>query len=185
MRYGISLFAALPIILAISGSALSQPNAIRIENRDVGNLSGEIIQVDEVQRTVGIMGPRGNVLNLKLGQAAVNFDKLKVGQTVGAEYVLDEVILVVPATADVPTAAEAVAVGGAAKGQMPAGFIEDAFELTTQITAIDYAGRTVTLKFPNGKSVTLNVKPDVPLQDAKVGDKVLYVNRTAIKLQVE
>ncbi|MCU0953237.1 MAG: hypothetical protein MUC37_01200 [Hyphomicrobium sp.] len=186
MKYGRALFIAIQAALVIAASpAAHSEDVIRIENRDTGRLTGEIIAVSQEQRTVDVVGPRGNVLHLKLGEAAVNFDKLRVGQAVGADYVIDELILVVPASVEVPTAAEAVAVGRAAKGQMPAAFIEDAFEITTKITAIDYQSRTVTLEFPNGKAVTIKVKPDVPLQNAKVGEKVVYVSRTGLKLQLE
>jgi hypothetical protein len=181
----ILVIALQSVLMLVASQAARSEDIIRIENRDVGRLTGEIIAVNQEQRTADVIGPRGNVLHLKLGAAAVNFDKLRVGQSVGADYVIDELILVVPASIEAPAAAEAVSVGGAAKGQMPAGFIEDVFEITTKIIAIDYAARTVTLEFPNGKAATINVKPDVPLKNAKVGEKVVYVSRTGLKLQVE
>jgi hypothetical protein len=49
----------------------------------------------------------------------------------------------------------------------------------------DYEARTVTLEFPSGKPATIKVKPDVPLQNAKMGEKVVYVSRTGLKLQVD
>ena len=180
-----SMLAAIPLVAVLLNPAHAEGAKITIETQETGQLNGKIIAVEPGQRLVKIKGPRGNVLALKLGDAALNFGKLQVGQAVSAEYILDEKIAVVTASAKTPDAQEKMVLGGAPRGQTPAGYIDHTVEFTTEVVDIDLKARTATLRLPEGDTFTVNVKSDVPLEQAKAGDKVVYASRLAMKLKVE
>jgi len=63
-----------------------------------------------------------------------------------------------------------------AKGQWkaPSGGMSDAVMVTATVQAVDVKARTVTLKGPEGKVVTIKVDPSIPnLERLKVGDEVV------------
>ncbi len=64
----------------------------------------------------------------------------------------------------------------------PGVMVVDVVEWSGTVTAVDYAKRTVTLREPGGKSVTLNAKNARNLDQVKVGDRVKaeYIEEVAI-----
>jgi hypothetical protein len=74
----------------------------------------------------------------------------------------------------------------AAKGDKPGGVVVEAVDVAATVQAIDRTKRTVTLKGPDGKSVTTRVDPSVKALDAlKVGDVVHARYTEAIAIAVE
>ena len=64
----------------------------------------------------------------------------------------------------------------ASKGpsKSPSGGMSDAVMVTATVQAVDLKARTVTLKVPEGKVVTIKVEPSIPnLEQLKVGDEVV------------
>jgi Cu/Ag efflux protein CusF len=64
----------------------------------------------------------------------------------------------------------------ASKGpsKSPSGGMSDAVMVTATVQAVDLKARTVTVKGPEGKVVTIKVDPEIPnLEQLKIGDEVV------------
>jgi len=69
-----------------------------------------------------------------------------------------------------------------ATSQKPGAMVVEVVEWSGTVTAVDYTKRTVTLREPGGKTVTLNAKNARNLDQVKVGDRVKaeYIEELAI-----
>jgi len=69
-----------------------------------------------------------------------------------------------------------------ATSEKPGVMVVEVVEWSGTVTAVDYAKRTVTLREPGGKTVTLNAKNARNLDQVKVGDRVKaeYIEELAI-----
>ena len=79
-----------------------------------------------------------------------------------------------------------LATAATAGGQLPGVMVADTVKITATVEAVDYAKRTVTLKGPEGKTVTLKVGEAARNFDqVKVGDQVVakYTEAVAISVQ--
>jgi len=152
---------------------------------DTVKITATVEAIDYAKRTVTLKGPEGNTRTLKVGEAARNFDQVKVGDQVVAQY-FESVALYVKKPGGQPSAGETNVVQMAPRGAKPEGVVVNTTELTATVEAIDYAKRTVTLKGPEGNSVTLKVdKSAKNFKNVKKGDQVVarYTEAVAISVQ--
>jgi len=112
-----------------------------------------------------------------------NFDQLRVGDKVNATLNEQLVVAVGPATR--PSDQYAAAVLRAPKGAHPGAMSAETFQTTATVTAIDTAKRTATMKFVDGDTATVPVRPDVDLTKYKVGDSVVIRITQQLMLLVE
>jgi hypothetical protein len=138
--------------------------------------------VDKDKRTVTLKGAGGRTVTLKVPPEARNFDQLRVGDKVGAEYI--EAVAIFVRKSDAPPAAgQSTKVAVAPKGEKPAGVVVDTVELTARVEAIDPATRTVTLRGPDGGTRTIKVDDRVQrLDEVKAGDEVVVRHTQALAI---
>src|SRR5262245_13693157 len=91
-----------PLILSIlvglaAGLAVAQgkkptdrPGVVMAERRST---TATVEAIDSDKRTVDLKGPKGNVVTLKVGPEAKNFNQVKVGDRVTAKYLESPAIL--------------------------------------------------------------------------------------------
>jgi hypothetical protein len=73
-----------------------------------------------------------------------------------------------------------------ADGAKPEGVVVNTTELTATVEAIDYAKRTVTLKGPEGNTVTLKVDESAKdFKNVKKGDQVVARFTEAVAISVQ
>ena len=129
--------------------------------------------INPATRTVTLKGPEGHTRTLKVDHAVKNFDRVKKGDQVTAEYYEETAIFVRPSS-EPPTAAEAGAVDVAPRGAKPGVAAVDTVVVTATVEAVDPQQRTVTLRGPQGNLVTL-----------KVGDEVVVRHTEAVAIAVQ
>lgn len=145
--------------------------------------------VDPQARTVTLRGPRGNMVTVQVGPEVKNFDQIKAGDTVRAQYLQATAIFVRKpgeAPSGAPGASGARTVAVAPPGEMPGGMVANTVERTATVQDIDYNTRKVTLAGQQGRTIELNVDPSVEgLDQVKKGDQVVVRHTEAIALDVE
>lgn len=145
--------------------------------------------VDPQARTVTLRGPRGNMVTVQVGPEVKNFDQIKAGDTVRAQYLQATAIFVRKpgeAPSGAPEASGARTVAVAPPGEMPGGMVANTVERTATVQDIDYNTRKVTLAGQQGRTIELNVDPSVEgLDQVKKGDQVVVRHTEAIALDVE
>jgi hypothetical protein len=177
------------LIVLVSTQAMAQdkapsdkPGVVRAET---ATITATVEAIDYDKRTVDLKGPRGNVVTLKVGPEAKNFKQIKTGDHVTAKYYRATAIYVRKPN-EPPFAEGGSAVQVAAPGQKPGGVVVDTAEMTAHVEDIDYKNRTVTLRGPQQKTVTLKVGKDVKrFNEVKKGDEIVVKHTEALAINVQ
>lgn len=159
-----------------------KPGVVRVET---ATITATVEGIDYDKRTVDLKGPRGNMVTLKVGPEAKNFKQIKTGDHVTAKYYRATAIYVRKPD-EPPFAQGGSAVQLAAPGQKPGGVAVDTAEMTARVEDIDYKNRTVTLRGPQQKTVTLKVDKDVKrFNEVKKGDEIVVRHTEALAISVQ
>ncbi len=140
--------------------------------------------VDLPYRHVTLTGPNGNAITFSAGEEIQNLSQVHVGDRVNATF-MHQIVITVQSDASPPSAAGAVAMGAAPKGEKPGVMVAEHSQTVGQITAIDSVHRTADLEFTDGTINGVPVRPDVDLSRYKVGDNVVIQETTALTALVE
>jgi len=146
-----------------------------------------VVGLDAATRTVSLKGGSGITYDVIAGPNVRNFDQLKVGDAVMAEYIQAlslELKKRAPGTSGIR---EATVDQGAARtklGEKPG--VAGAHQITAiaDVVAVDTKKHLVTLKGPKGNQVDLNVQDPEQLKNIKKGDQVEVVYTEAVAIAV-
>ena len=164
--------------------AASVPDRPGVVYADRTRTTATVEAVDTDKRTVTLKGAGGRTVILKVPPEARNFDQIRVGDKVAAEYI-DAVAIFVRKSDAPPAAGQTMKVTVAPKGEKPAGMVVDTIEVTARVEAIDPATRTVTLRGPDGGTKTIKVDERVQrLDEVKPGDEVVVRHTEALAIAV-
>ncbi len=173
------------MVAALSLGASTTINAQGVKVGGVVKVTAEVVAIDRVDRTVALLGPRGNVVEVEVGHGARNFDQIEVGDQVNVEY-FESVALYLGKKGQKPKATAGLVAARSAKGDKPAGVVVEVVDISAKVQAIDREKRKVSLKRPDGKLVTHKVDESVKAFDTlKVGDSIHARITEAIAISVE
>jgi hypothetical protein len=143
-----------------------------------------VTAIDQAKRTATLSGSDGKKFTVKVGAAAVNFDRVRVGDQVNATV---EQKLVAYLDKEGATSGEgsAAVVALAGKGDQPGGLVAETIQKTGKVIAIDSEKRTTTLQFADGYTETLPVRADIDLGKHKVGEQIVFRVTDMIAIWVE
>jgi hypothetical protein len=152
---------------------------------DAASITATVEAIDYDKRTVALKGPKGNVVELKVGPEAKNFNQVKVGDRVTTKY-YQATAIVVRKPNEPPFKEEGTAVQVAAPGQKPGAIAVDTMEMTARVEDINYKNRTVTLRGPQQKTKTFKVGKEVKrLNEVKKGDEIVIRHTEALAIDVK
>jgi Cu/Ag efflux protein CusF len=199
MKKQLAVTVATLIALAAGGTALAEEKAPAekapaekssakkpsVKKERTVTATAIVQAIDLEKRVVTLKNPEGKVFDVTVGPEARNLPQVKVGDEVTVKYY--EAL-----SAKVYKKGEAPQVEGvteglarAKEGEKPAGIAGRKTTVTASVEAIDMKKPTVTLKGPEGKSVTVKVKDRKNLENVKVGDEVVLTYTEAIAISVE
>jgi hypothetical protein len=172
-------------VLTMASSALAQtapgsqaasvpPDAVtrQFVVGDHDQVQARVDAIDYAKRTVTLKTDKGSV-TLEVGPQAKNFDQVKVGDKVTADFYNSAAVYV-------------RRVEYAAPGAQPSGVIVKTKEITARVDAIDQQTRMATLTGSGGNSVTFKVDDAVQnLDRIKAGDQVVVRYTEALALSVD
>ena len=159
-----------------------RPNAVVTRE---ASITATVEAIDYDKRTVDLKGPKGNVVTLKVGPEAKNFNQVKTGDRVTAKY-YESTAIQVRKPNEPPFAEKQSSVQVAPKGGTPGGVAVETSEMTAVVDAINYKTRTVTLRGPQQKTVTLKVDDSVKrLNEVKKGDEIVIRRTEALAINVK
>ncbi len=170
---------------APSGSAVVASEPGKAVAAATVEVSAQVAAIDKATRTVTLKTAKGESHDVVAGPEVKNFDQIKVGDTVTVRYLEALTLELRKSTAKAP--AEPVIREEAAKakpGEKPAAAGARQVSLTAQVTAVDPAKKTISLKGPKGKVVTLDVRNPEQFKVVKVGDLVDVTYTQALAVAV-
>jgi hypothetical protein len=172
---------ALAVLCATVLAAFAQKTV-----EHAGNVSktATITAIDQKTRTVTLKDTDGNVEDIQCGPEVKRFNELKVGDVVTFSY---HAAVVYKIAKPESTAAAATSDVGAVRGQgpKPGGAITHQQKATVEVTAIDPAAATVTVKTADGHTLTAEVEDKKNLEGVKVGDHITITFTEAFMVTVE
>lgn len=184
------LIAAALLCFATAGFAQSDPQVAVTSAPGKVSASGTVKTVSTVvgieadTRTVWLKDGKGKVVQVAVGEEARNFDQLKIGDVVTAEY--SEAITVTLKKGGKPLAAnEHQSLERTPAGAKPGGTIGREVTIIANVTAVNHQTGMVTLKGPQGNSIDLAVRDPDQLKLIKKGDQMEVVYKEAVAISVE
>jgi len=152
---------------------------------DVLEVKAVLEAIDHKKRTVTLKDNKGRATSLRADKAVKNFDQLKKGDVVLADFVEPIAIFIRKANAP-QSAAEARLVSVAPKGSHRGVLLAEAFQVAATVESIDIKARLITLKEPNrGVRVVAVDKGFKNLEGVKKGDEVVLTVTEAIAIKIE
>ena len=141
--------------------------------------------LDLNNREVTLEEAHGKTETLKVGPEVRNLEQVHVGDKVVVKYV-QGLMMQMQTPGEAPVEPEAaVAAGRAAPGEQPGAGIAATVRATVTITAIDMKNRMVVFEGPQGNLYQVKAGPEVHLEKAKVGDKLVATYTEAMAITVE
>jgi len=175
---------------AVAPKAADKSDVPAAEDRP-GAMEGELIVVtakvkaiDAKSRVVTLDFSDGSRKKIKCGPEVRNFEQIRVGDDVTAEF-LESVEIFVSTEKMTPASGAARATERAPLGSKPAITEVESVEVSAVVESIDYTTRMVKLRGPEGKAKTVKAGPDVKrLNEVKKGDTVVVRYTEAVSVRV-
>ncbi len=188
MRKLWSVALAMVLVLSFTTLALAKKKTKEkpgLVVTDAVVVKATVEAIDYPSRTITLKGPKGADLTFSVDQSVKNFDLVKKGDKVIARY-LESVAVYLDKSPGKSTVGGTNRVEIAPRGKKPAGISVKLSEVRASVEAINYRKHTVTLKGPEGKSLTLKTDKRVKnLREVKAGDEVVVRYTEALAISVE
>ena len=180
-------FATLPL----AAIAQSAPQAAVMAASAPGKAAGEVVQlqgkvksIDKKARSVVVVGPHGNEVQLNAGEEARNFDQIRVGDLVTLTYAQALALKLLKVENNgIRERVESTDAVRAKPGEKSAGAIERTVRVIANVVAVNPKAGTVTLRGPK-RTVELVVNDPAQLKEIKVGNQVEAEYVEAVALEV-
>ena len=142
-----------------------------------------VTAIDATRRTVTLKPKRGETKTFRVGEGAINFQQIRVGDEVHAVLIEETAVNLVSGGAPASVSA-ATTVALAPEGERPGVLMANTVETTGTVVAIDGHAHTVTLQFLDGRIQELNVGKNRDLTKVGLGDSVRIQVTEAIAIVV-
>ena len=188
MKKLIALVVAMMILVACAKTVPSvqqnqEPVPLAVA-ADIVTVTASVEAIDYAKRTMKIKGPDGNVYTVKSGAKIQNFDKIKKGDVIVAEFA-ESIAVFVSNSNEKPNVDTQGNVVVAPKGSKPFGEAVGTIEITALVQDVDYKTREVTIQGPEGNVAKIEVSPDVKnLDKLKKGDNIIIRYTEAVAVAV-
>ena len=167
----------------LSGSSSTSPGKAMGE----GTLKTKatIVSIDPATRNIVLKRQDGKVVNITLSDEVRNFDQLKVGDRVTAEYSQAIALELKKGGGSTASATGGETMKRAEPGQKPGGEAVRKVTVLADVVNVDAKKKLVTLRGPAGNLVDLAVEDAEQLKNIKKGDQVqaLYSESLAVKVE--
>lgn len=169
---------------AASGGAvaLSEPGKGTIASS--ARVTAKVVAIDKNTRTVTLKGPQGRTIDVVAGGEVRNFEQIRVGDMVVAQY-LQALTLELKKGSGIRQRSEREASERAEPGGKPAAVEARQTVIVADVVAVDPAKQIVSLRGPKGRIVELEVQDPEQFKRVKKGDQVEAVYTEALALSVE
>lgn len=191
MKKLFALCLAVLFALSVTCVALAAEKAAPADTRPSGkkervvSATATVQAIDLEKRIVTLKGPKGNVFDVTVGEEARNLPQVKVGDLVEVKYYESVAYRLLKPGEAVAGTQETETIARAKPGAKPGGVVGREVTITATIQAIDKKKQTVTLKGPDGKTVTVKAEKPENLKKVKVGDEVEITYTEALAISVE
>lgn len=197
MKMRTTLPAALALALLAGGAALAQQKPAATLDAGVATAPGAalagaslktsatIVAIDPATRSITLKRQDGKVMSTTLSPEVRNFEQLKVGDKVQAEYVQALALELKKSGGGTPALSGGEMLKRSEPGQKPGGTATRQVAVLADVVTVDAKKKLVTLRGPQGNLVDLAVEDPEQLKNIRKGDQVqaLYTESLAIRVE--
>ena len=146
------------------------------------SVSATIEAIDQANRVVTLKGPKGT-FDMKAPEEMEGFKSLKVGDQVTATYYEAMAVQVRKPGAPAPAAVPPITTT-TRQDRKPGSQTRREQTFSVSVEAVDAAAPSITVKGPQGRTVTMKVRDPKQLQNVKAGDTldVTYYESLLVKV---
>jgi len=166
----------------VETEVIEQPDGVVVV--DTLELEATVVAIDAATREIRLKPRHGDEEAFTAGPEMVNFDQVRVGDTVHA-VVIEATAITLVSGGSAEVAAQSKAVVLAPRGAKPGGVTVDAVEVLGTVVAIDGHDHTVTVQFATGLTDVLQVGKHRDLSQIALGDSIRFRMTEAIAISVE
>ncbi|HUJ78685.1 MAG TPA: hypothetical protein VLY45_00055 [Nitrospiria bacterium] len=154
-------------------------------SQNVVSVTAKVKAVDLNTRIVTLERADGSTVEVYAGEQVRNLPQVRVGDNVTVTYYQSLAYDVTKAGEGSPGVTTAETLARAKPGEKPGGAAGRIITITATITAIDKTAQTVTLKGPEGNTLTVKARDPKKLEKVAVGDLVNITYTEAVAILVE
>jgi hypothetical protein len=147
-------------------------------------ITAAVAAVDHAHRMVTLKGADGHVQKISVGPEVKNFNQIKVGDQVVMRYIEALTLELKKGGKEVVARTDTEAAGKAMPGEKPAAGVGRKIHVIADVTAVDPATQTVSLRGPK-QTVDLKLHDPEQFKLVKVGDQVEATYTEALAISVE
>ena len=147
-------------------------------------MQATVVAIDATNRTLRLQPRRGDPKTFRVGEGAVNFKQVRVGDEIHATVIEETAVTLVPGGTP-PGVGAAAAVALAPEGAMPGAVMVNTVEAVATVVSIDGHEHTLTLEFLDGHTQEVHVGKHRDLSKVGLGDSVRVQITEAVAISVE
>lgn len=166
-----------------SAEMTTAPGTAMVEQ--ITKAKAKVMAVDPNTRTITLKRSNGKMVDLRVDDRVKNFDKIKVGDMVSAEFTQALSLELKPQGSGIRERSEREDVAKAPEGAQPAGTVSKGVTILADVVAVNNKDKTVTLRGPGGNLVDLKVPDPEQLKRVKKGNQVEATYTEALAVAVE
>jgi hypothetical protein len=149
-------------------------------------ITATVVAIDKTTREVTLKGPKGGTMTVEAGPEVRNFDQIKVGDHVVAQYAQALSLELMKKDAKgAPQVKEKQEAVRAKPGEQPGAAVGRQVTAIATVVAVDEKKKVISLRGPKGNVVDLQVQNPDHFKVVKKGDKVEAVYTEAVAISVE
>ena len=186
----LSAIIGFAVTTTIAWPAMAQPATVagsvpgKVGVAETVKVTTTITAIDKATRDITLKGPKGNEVTLTAGPQVKNFDQLKVGDQVVAQYVEALTLELKKGGGMAVARTEQAGTAGAKPGDKPAGAAGRQVTIVADVVDVNPAKQSVTLKGPN-RTVDLVVADPAQFKLIAKGDQVEAKYTQGVAITVE
>jgi Cu/Ag efflux protein CusF len=173
---------AAAAVLAVGVGAYAQTAPVAA-GAAAAKITATVEAIDQATRMVTLKAANGETTTFKAGPEIKNLAQVKKGDVVTIEYARAVALELNKGGAGIASRTESPAIGTAKPGERPAMTATDKVVIKANVTAVDTAAKTVTVRGPE-RTVTLAVNDPAMLAKVQVGDQVEVTMTEALLISV-
>lgn len=179
----VSTFALVQPAVAQTSNTITQSQPGKVGMAQTVEATLVITGIDKATRTLKVKGPQGNEAEVVAGPDVKNFDQLKVGDKVNVAYVEALVVELKKGGGMKVERTDKSTMVQAKPGETPQGGVAKQVTAVGDVTKVDAATQTITVKGPQ-RTIDLKVKDPEQFKLIKVGDQLEVTYTAAVALSV-
>jgi len=148
-------------------------------------VTATVVGINKDTREVTLKRSDGKIVIINATEEVRNFDQIRVGDKVKAEYTQSLTLELKKGGKGKPGASEQSAMIRAPQGAKPGGAVGREITILANVVAVNAKKKTVTLRGPQGNTVDLLVQDPNQLKNIKKGDQVEAVYTEAMAIALE